>query len=202
MKHRMITTLVFLFAFAMLGGALPGAAQGGDEINPDLHISWPPPVYTLAGDVPVYGAANVPEMTGFFLECRPLDATLQARESAFWYPVTPLHSDPRQRETIGTWDTTAVPDGLYELRLTVTLANGARRFAVVGPLRVENTPLPFVFDSDGPAASDDADFWGEGDTADDAADDADAGFWGDDDAADTDANTDTGDDDDAGFWGE
>ena len=44
----------------------------------------------------------------------------------------------------GVWNTTVVPDGMYELRLTVNINGGQPQFARVSPVRVENNPPPFA----------------------------------------------------------
>ena len=88
-------------------------------------------------------------MHNYFLETRALndDASIPAGDGG-WAPATLPVSKPVQNGVIGSWDTTLIPDGLYELRLTVTTDNQPSVYYVVSPLRVGNasfltaTPMP------------------------------------------------------------
>jgi len=110
--------------------------------NPNANISWPPPVYVVKGLFTVYGTANLPNTTGWFLEERLVDATIP--EDQGWTPVTLSLRTPTQNSILGVWDTTVADDGVYSLRLNVSLSNGTRVYAVVSPLRIENNPPPFA----------------------------------------------------------
>lgn len=110
--------------------------------NPNANISWPPPVYVVRSLFTIYGTANLPNMTGWFLEQRPVDATLP--EDQGWIPVTLVSRTPTQNSVLGVWDTTIATDGIYSLRLNVSLSNGTRVYALITPLRVENNPPPFA----------------------------------------------------------
>jgi len=81
-------------------------------------------------------------MSGWFLEERLDDATLP--EDQGWTPVTLSLRTPSQNTVLGVWDTTVANDGVYSLRLNVSLANGSRVYALVTPLRIENNPPPFA----------------------------------------------------------
>src|SRR4051794_13896577 len=72
--------------------------------NPNANISWPPPVYVVKGLFTVYGSANLPDMSGWFLEERLDDATLP--EDQGWTPVTLSLRTPSQNTILGVWDTT------------------------------------------------------------------------------------------------
>ena len=110
--------------------------------NPNANISWPPPVYVVRGLFTVYGSANLPDTSGWFLEERLADSTLPENEG--WTPVTLSLRTPTQNSILGVWDTTVANDGVYSLRLNVSLSNGSRVYAVVSPLRIENNPPPFA----------------------------------------------------------
>ncbi len=110
--------------------------------NPNANISWPPPVYVVRNLFTVYGTTNLPNMTGWFLEERPVDATVP--EDQGWTPVTLVSRTPTENSVLGVWDTTIANDGIYSLRLNVSLSNGTRVYALITPLRIENNPPPFA----------------------------------------------------------
>ena len=162
--------LLLMVLCALVGGVqaqvvepLPEA-----EINPDVNITWPPPVYVVRGAFEVRGTANLPGMTNYFIEYRPLpgawrpaptaltdaepveteavesEATEEAEDTP-WIPVTLPSPAPVVEDVLGVWDTTLEPDGLYELRLVVNVQNEAEPVVFrVSPLRVENEPPPFA----------------------------------------------------------
>lgn len=144
----------------MLLAAIPAFAQPDvtSTADPNGNISWPPPVYVLRGEAEIRGTANLPNMVNYFIEFRPLEDTFSVgapvateepangvleEEDVFFAAILPS-STPVIDDVLGVWDTTVVEDGLYEIRLTINLANGEPVMHTVAPLRVENTPPPFV----------------------------------------------------------
>lgn len=128
--------------------ALPVAAFAQattEEPNPNAMITWPPPVYVIRGEFQIRGTANLPNMTNYFIEFRPLsdDLTPQGSDDV-WFPAILPSQAAVQDDVLGTWDTTLVADGLYELRLTVNVSAGNPVNMVVSPLRIENEPPPFA----------------------------------------------------------
>lgn len=132
------TLLVLLVALAL---AAPAALQP----PPTVEITFPPPVYVVGGDAEIVGTANTDNQVSYFLEYRPLGTDLTPRdgEDTPWFPATLPQPRPVTAGVLGVWDTSVAPDGLYELRLTVTLAAGAPLTFIVTPLRVDNaSPEP------------------------------------------------------------
>lgn len=116
--------------------------------NPNANILWPPPVYVVRGLFTIYGTANLPDTVGWFLEQRLIDATVP--EDQGWTPITLVSRTATQNSILGVWDTTVANDGLYSLRLNVSLSNNIRVYAVVSPLRIENNPPPFAGNTNQP----------------------------------------------------
>ena len=114
--------------------------------DPNANITWPPPVYLLRGQFEVRGAANLPNMSTHFLEYRPLDAAGNPQPETFpWIPATLPSPSAVLDDVLGIWDTTIVPDGLYELRLTINVTGATDPVHhEVRPLRIENNPPPFA----------------------------------------------------------
>jgi hypothetical protein len=145
MKRR--TLSVSLLIFTLLALTMTVSAQTVSPTatpNPNANISWPPPVYVLSGQFTIRGAANLPSMSGYFIEFEALNADLSTPTPELWLPATLPNTSAVQDDVLGVWDTTAVPDGIYNLRLTVNVVSGSPVQEVVGPVRVENNPPPFA----------------------------------------------------------
>ena len=145
-KPLILVMLALLSALAITAYAQDVEPSPDAEINPNAHISWPPPVYVLRGEVAIRGSANLANMTNYFVEFRELndDVTPQDEEEAPWSPAILPTASAVQDDILGVWDTAIVPDGLYELRLTITVQGDDPFFFRVAPLRVENEPPPFA----------------------------------------------------------
>lgn len=113
-------------------------------VDPGANFSWPPPVYVLRGEFTLYGTANLDNMASYFIEYRRLNDDITANEDGLWLPATLPRASHVIDDALGVWDTTVVPDGPYELRMTINVTSGNPVFVILSPLRVENTPSPFV----------------------------------------------------------
>jgi uncharacterized protein YgiM (DUF1202 family) len=151
-KLRLVGALLLIAALALtavlpaLGQANPAATEEAEAPpNPNANISFPPPVYVLRGEFPIFGSANLPNMSNYFIEFRPLDGPLAvAGGQIVFFPAILPQTSAVQDDRLGSWNTTLVPDGLYELRLTVNVQGGSAVTQIIGPLRVENDPPPFA----------------------------------------------------------
>lgn len=158
MHKRHIIVLALLVVSALMT-VMPAAAQDAEqlptptpapfviseEVNPNATISFPPPVYTVRGDFDIRGSANLTNQTNYFIEYRQLnnDITIPDEELP-WFPVILPEASVVLEDVLGTWDTTTVPDGLYELRLTINVTGSPPVRTVTGPVRVENEIPPFL----------------------------------------------------------
>lgn len=138
MYKKLTLTLLALLLSTLLVTAQGIQPDPDDEINPDANISWPPPVYVLNGEIDLIGSANLDNMTGYFIEFRPLQTDPDSGQASPWFPVTLLFSDPVEDDVLGTWNTETVEDGLYDLRMVVNVRNQPPNYFVVSPLRVLN----------------------------------------------------------------
>jgi hypothetical protein len=129
--------VVLIAALVAVIGTLPVRAQ---EEGLALILS-PVAGQTLIGSVTVTGTAASPNFQRYKLEF-----ALQGTGETRWFPI----AEVAQQVTGGPlaqWDTAAVPDGVYQLRLRVTLRNGAVLQTSVQNLIVNNrqaTALPTV----------------------------------------------------------
>ncbi|MCB9456425.1 MAG: SH3 domain-containing protein [Anaerolineaceae bacterium] len=147
-KYQIITLTVIVLALLL---AVTVSAQQTIEpipdqlVNPNAHISWPPPIYVLRGQFTIRGSANLPSMTSYFIEFRPLAEDLSPQdEIAPWFPAVLPTAAAVQDDILGVWNTTTAPDGVYELRMTINIASAEPFYFRVSPLRVENNPPPFA----------------------------------------------------------
>ena len=127
--RRLFGVLLFIVLAALT--ALPAAAQDGSVI-----ITWPPPVYDVAGTVSVEGTVNPPGLRSYFLEVADYEVNPAA---ALWIPVSLASRSPVTDGVVAQWITTMVPDGVYRLRLRAQLTNGQTINYDVGPIRIANT---------------------------------------------------------------
>lgn len=149
--------LVFLFIMVLASTGVVWAqsitpAPDAEDIDPNVMITWPPPVYVLRDSVPIYGTANIPNLSNYFIEFRPLydedpDGVLTlADEDSPWFPITLPSGLPIVEDVLGRWNTLTTADGLYAIRLTVNVSGQPSQNFVVSPIRVENNPPDFVAD--------------------------------------------------------
>ncbi|RMF81706.1 MAG: PKD domain-containing protein [Chloroflexi bacterium] len=92
----------------------------------------------LAGNVFILGAATHPDFLRYELEF-----SIDPNPLNVWLPITGVVQEPVFSGLLGVWDTRGVPDGLYQIRLRMTLRDGRQLIAFVNNLRVQNTlPTP------------------------------------------------------------
>jgi hypothetical protein len=149
---RRISLLVLVVM--LLAASVPAFAQVTPVPTPDpnANVVFPPPVYVLRGLSPIIGTANLPNMTNYFIEFRPLPpASAEPTTGAgtptptpVFFPAVLPSTSAVVDDVLGTWDTSLVPDGLYELRMTVNTSAGTPVVVTITPLRVENNLDPEI----------------------------------------------------------
>src|SRR5262245_20049569 len=110
--------VTFLLAITLL---LFGLVSAQDET---VRITSPLSVYDVAGAIDVRGTVNPPDLQNYFLEVSEYGA-----ETPLWIPVSLPSTQPVVDGVLAQWVTTLVPDGIYQLRLHVTLRSGENVFA-------------------------------------------------------------------------
>ncbi len=144
-KPLIVAALALMLALALTVYAQDVEPSPDVEINPNANMSWPPPVYVVRGEFTIRGSANLANMTNYFVEFRALNDDLTPQDDDQpWSPAILPTANAVQDDVLGVWDTTVVPDGLYELRLTISLQGSDPFFFRVAPVRVENEPPPFA----------------------------------------------------------
>ena len=145
---------LFLLLVMLVAASLPALAQSEPTPTPDpnANVVFPPPVYVLRGQSPIIGTANLPNMSNYFIEFRPLTAATTTTTvgagtptpTPVFFPAVLPSTSAVVDDVLGTWDTTLVPDGLYALRMTVNTTSGTPVVITITPLRVENNLDPEI----------------------------------------------------------
>lgn len=114
----------------------PGEAQPVTDLTPaPPGLSAPPAESTLSGIVTISGSAPAAWELAFAYQNDP---------TGTWFPLA-ASSDPLTGDILPAWDTTAITDGFYILRLRILAADSAQDYLV--NIRIRNysateTPTP------------------------------------------------------------
>lgn len=134
--------LLVLLPLLLITAAFQVIEPVGPPLNPNAAITWPLPVYAVSGQVEIEGSANLPGQTSYFIEFRALNPDLTPLAAAEpWIPATLPSSSPVINGVLGLWDTTIAPDGLYEVRMRISVTGGSETIVRVSPLRIDNANL-------------------------------------------------------------
>jgi hypothetical protein len=127
----------------LLAGGLSSVATAAQAAEP--VITAPQPGEVLQGVITISGTSQV---DGF--ASAEVDFTYTGDQTGTWFVIT-ASSQAVSEEILAVWDTTAISDGSYDLRLRVHLADGRDIDVLVPRLRVRNytpvetpTPAPTV----------------------------------------------------------
>ena len=108
--------------------------------DPAFSISSPQPGETLRGQIQIQGRMEAPNFSSAELAFT-FDASA-SDPAASWFPIQTF-PQPVTNPAIAVWDTTAITDGNYALRLRVFLQDGTFQDVLVNDLRIRNNePLP------------------------------------------------------------
>lgn len=143
MARRLGILLAGILLVAGLRSSFSGAAlaQSPEEIV--AIITSPVDGQQLFGQVNIVGSASHPAA----FDSYTLEYIDQSDPNASWLLVQQLVRQQIQNDILGAWNTIVVPDGVYRLRLRVTLTDGQVGEFVVSNLRVINsqpTPVPTI----------------------------------------------------------
>ncbi|MCC7450266.1 MAG: hypothetical protein IT324_22805 [Anaerolineae bacterium] len=123
-----------------------GASYAGAQSNDNsAKIAAPQAGDSLFGLVTIAGTASNPNMQRYLLEFDSQEDSVDR-----WLPIAGPITQQVKDGTLAQWNTTAVPDGRYQIRLRVVLRDGTVLSDVIQNLRVSNkqpTPLPTVLPS-------------------------------------------------------
>lgn len=118
---------------------VPSTSCDFNTTPPTINIASPSGGQSVQQDVQITGQASADQFQGYVLEYAPVNTT------QFVVISTSNQAQPTANGTLGTWNTTNVPNGDYILRLTMTSNTNGRVERLVQPVRVNNpqaTPTP------------------------------------------------------------
>lgn len=105
-----------------------------------VEITSPRSSDELRGLIEIQGRMDSPDFAS--AELAFTYAPSAADPAAGWFPIQ-VFSQPTTNPMLASWDTTAVTDGDYTLRLRVTLKDGSTVDAIATELKIRNNvPLP------------------------------------------------------------
>ncbi len=99
----------------------------------DVRISYPVDGSQVAGYITVVGSASHPRFLQYALEWGP-----DPNPGNLWYPLMSPRNQTVLNGGLGAWNTTAIPDGVYQLRLHVWLNDGTETFDIATGVRISN----------------------------------------------------------------
>lgn len=115
------------------------------------QITFPAGGDAVQGQVTLSGASGIP---GFFYA--ELSFTYAGDTTGTWFLIEESFT-PIQNSALATWDTFAITDGTYDLRLLITLVDGSQMETIVRGVRVRNysqietsTPTPSLTPTNAP----------------------------------------------------
>ena len=121
----------------LLLGCLPPVRNVLAQEEAVPQVSSPLPGQVVQGLVVINGTVDV-----FGFSSYELSFAYAGDEGRTWFLIQ-RSAEPVSQANLGTWDTTVLTDGDYDLRLRVFLLDGSEQQAVVEGLRVRNyTPAP------------------------------------------------------------
>ena len=103
--------------------------------SPPVAISSPAPNEALRGQVNIIGSTDLPDFVS-----AQLDFSYASSPAETWFPLQTL-SQPVFDSPLYTWDTTAITDGSYILRLRVFAGDNSMQELTV-PITVQNDTVP------------------------------------------------------------
>lgn len=138
--RRCPTLLVPLLTLSILWMSIPQGVSA-QEVTSTPELLTPAPAGTeLSGTVtpaavgissPLDGAvlSGVVDLRGTTFSAWDLSFSYQDDPTGAWFPLA-QSSDPVSEGSLATWDTTAITDGFYVLRLRVSAADGSQVFKI------------------------------------------------------------------------
>ncbi|MBK8048993.1 MAG: hypothetical protein IPK16_18875 [Anaerolineales bacterium] len=141
-KRALLATLVIVLFLMPTTLVMAQQETGPAQTPTDLYIAWPQPVTEVHGVIQIVGTADVPNQAFYRLEAISVNPDYTIPENAAWIPLTTNVTAPVDNGVLANVDTTALPDGLYMIRVAAftgsvtapTLANNYQ----TGPIRVNN----------------------------------------------------------------
>ena len=130
--------LVTGLTWLLTGVIAPDSARSGPA-HPKVsvyEIISPVPNQVVVDRVDIIGSVNSPELFSYFVEFyRALDV------GGKWVPATLPRLEPVIGDRLGTFNTTLLPDGKYDMRLVVLTGGDTKSTLAFGPIVVRNSPM-------------------------------------------------------------
>ena len=129
----LVLCFTILLALSIPFDLVTSAPAAQDTIN--IAVLSPVTGSRLSGVVQILGATQHPQFAFYQLSFGP-----EPNPGNVWFPITDVIQNPVRNGLLGQWNTTLVQDGVYQLRLQVTLRDGTQLITGVNNLRIQNLP--------------------------------------------------------------
>lgn len=162
MSRLRFTSILFALLSILLM-VFPAVAQFDEEpVDPNANITYPLPVDVVHGTIDITGSASVSGLNRYFIQARPiidLRAYYTGDETELvevddledlYVPLSLPVTTPVTEGVLAQLDTTLLPDGVYEFRLTIEVTGEEPILVTVAPVRIDNervpeaTPVPVI----------------------------------------------------------
>jgi len=122
--------LLFTMLLCLLGAAVTSGQPSA------VFIEWDADRTAVSGVVEIRGTVNPPGFQSYFLEAAPFQPA--GDQPPLWIPLTLPRIQTVSDGVLGEWQTTILPDGVYQLRLHIVLTSGESIFYTLAPIAVNN----------------------------------------------------------------
>ena len=102
----------------------------------DIRLDWDPALNTVTGTIDLTGSASIADQQIFFVEAALYDAANPVTDQ--WTPIVLPQFFPVVNGSLGSWDTTTFPDGIYQVRVHAVNTNNDSFFYALAPIAVNN----------------------------------------------------------------
>ncbi len=116
--------------------ALPAQPTVARSTGLQIAIDFPLPNQVVTDSIEIVGTVISPDLRHYFVEFRPLSNQNKNQ----WFLATLPRIKQKINGLLGTWNTTTIRDGIYELRLNVNAGSGPTQQFEFGTVEVRNTP--------------------------------------------------------------
>lgn len=113
--HKRVLTVGTALVMILLTGGSPGWAAPQPQVQ--YSITYPTEGMTISGVVDIRGSANHPGAQWWYNVSYAPGA--EPTGDSQWVSLAQVENTLVQSDVLAVWDTTAVPDGMYTLALTV-----------------------------------------------------------------------------------
>ena len=149
MINLILTIVTGLFwLLAGVGAPDPPPAARVNSAASVYEVTSPVPYQVVTDEIDIIGSVISPDLYNYFVEYyRVIDGV------EYWFPATLPRFEPVFADRIGTFNTSVLPDGEYQIRLRVRTGVDTASTLAFGPIVVRNSQKVIVTETPEPVIS-------------------------------------------------